>query len=142
MESHGNYSGKAKNSKFAWKEFRHSIKPYAWPIILSILLSVGSAMSGLFIPKLLGDMTNIAVDSYPEIDWGAISGKAILVIVLFCIAAALNYAQGFILAVVSANYTKDLRARVLNKISQLPIAYFDKHKHGDTLSRMMNDIDV
>jgi ATP-binding cassette subfamily B protein len=142
MESHGNYSGKAKNSKFAWREFRHSIKPYAWPIALSVLLSVGSAMSGLFIPKLLGDMTNIAVDSYPEIDWGAISSKAIIVIILFCIAAALNYAQGFILAVVSAHYTKDLRTKVLNKIGQLPIAYFDKHKHGDTLSRMMNDIDV
>ena len=142
MESHGNYSGKAKNSKFAWREFRHSIKPYAWPIALSVLLSVGSAMSGLFIPKLLGDMTNIAVDSYPEISWGAISSKAIIVIILFCIAAALNYAQGFILAVVSAHYTKDLRTKVLNKIGQLPIAYFDKHKHGDTLSRMMNDIDV
>ncbi len=137
-----NSYGRAKNKKFAWKEFRHSIKPYVWPIILSVLLAIGSAMSGLFIPKLLGDMTNIAVSTYPEIDWGAISGKAITVVVLFCIAAALNYAQAFILAVVSANYTKDLRNRVLDKIGRLPIAYFDKHKYGDTLSRMMNDIDV
>lgn len=137
-----NSYGKAKNKKFAWKEFRHSIKPYAWPIILSILLAVGSAMSGLFIPKLLGDMTNVAVETYPEIDWGIISSKAITVIILFCVAAALNYAQGFILAVVSANYTKDLRTKVLEKIGRLPIAYFDKHKYGDTLSRMMNDIDV
>ena len=99
-------------------------------------------MSGLFIPKLLGDMTNVAVETYPEIDWGIISSKAITVIILFCVAAALNYAQGFILAVVSANYTKDLRTKVLEKIGHLPIAYFDKHKYGDTLSRMMNDIDV
>ena len=137
-----NSYGKAKNKKFAWKEFRHSVKPYAWPIILSILLAVGSAMSGLFIPKLLGDMTNVAVETYPEIDWGIISSKAITVIILFCVAAALNYTQGFILAVVSANYTKDLRTKVLEKIGHLPIAYFDKHKYGDTLSRMMNDIDV
>ncbi|MBP5512867.1 ABC transporter ATP-binding protein [Candidatus Saccharibacteria bacterium] len=137
-----NSYGKAKNKKFAWKEFRRSIKPYAWPIVLSILLAVGSAMSGLFIPKLLGDMTNVAVETYPEIDWGIISSKAITVIILFCVAAALNYAQGFILAIVSANYTKDLRTKVLEKIGHLPIAYFDKHKYGDTLSRMMNDIDV
>lgn len=139
--SHGG-SGKAKNSKFAWREFRHSIRPYFWPILFSVLLAVGSAISALFIPKLLGDMTNIAVDSYPEINWGAVSSKAITVIILFVVAAALNYVQAFILAVVSANYTKDLRNRIISKIGRLPISYFDKHKYGDTLSRMTNDIDV
>ncbi len=143
MGPHGsNGTGKAKNAKFAWREFRHSIRPYWLPITASILLAVGSALSGLFVPKLLGDMTNIAVNSYPDIDWGAISSKAILVVVLFCIAAALNYAQAFILAVVTANYTKDLRNKIIDKIGRLPISYFDKHKYGDTLSRMTNDIDV
>ncbi len=137
-----NPAGKVKNSKFATKEFLHSIKPYWFSIIFSILLSVGSAILGLFIPKLLGDMTNVAVETYPEIDWGTISGKAIAVIVLFCLSAALNYAQAFILAVVSANYTKDLRNKIIDKISKLPISYFDKHKYGDTLSRMTNDVDV
>ena len=136
-------NGKAKNSKFAMKEFLSSIKPYWFSIIFSILLSVGSATLGLFIPKLLGDMTNIAVETYEGgIDWGAISGKAITVVILFCASAALNYAQAFILAVVSANYTKDLRNKILDKISRLPISYFDKHKYGDTLSRMTNDMDV
>ena len=137
-----NGTGKVKNAKFAWREFRHSIKPYLPPIITSIFLAIGSALSGLFIPKLLGDMTNIAVNSYPDIDWGTISGKAILVIVLFCVAAILNYVQAFILAVVAAHYTKDLRGKIIDKIGRLPISYFDKHKYGDTLSRMTNDIDV
>ncbi len=143
MERHGETNGgKAKNTKFAFHEFSHSVKPYIIPIIFSVLLAVGSAILGLFIPKLLGDMTNIAVNSYPEIDFGAISSKAITVIVLFLSSAALNYAQAFILAVVSANYTKDLREKIIDKISKLPISYFDKHKFGDTLSRMTNDVDV
>lgn len=141
MGPQNNY-GKAKNKKFAWKEFRHSVKPYAWPIAISVLFAVGSAVAGLFVPKLLGDMTNIAVATYPDIDWGAISGKAITVVVLFLMSATFGYIQAFILAVASANYTKDLRAKVLDKIGRLPIAYFDRHKYGDTLSRMMNDIDV
>ena len=143
MERHGETNGgKAKNKKFAWHEFSYSVKPYVVPIVFSILLAVGSAILGLFIPKLLGDMTNIAVSSYPEIDFGAISSKAITVVVLFVLSAALNYAQAFILAVVSANYTKDLREKIIAKISRLPISYFDKHKYGDTLSRMTNDVDV
>ena len=103
MGPRNNY-GKVKNKRFAWKEFRHSIKPYRWPIGISVLLAVGSALSGMFIPKLLGDMTNIAVATFDAgIDWAQISSKAVLVIALFCVAAALNYAQAFILAVVSAN---------------------------------------
>lgn len=142
MGPNTNTAGKAKNKKFAWKEFKHSIKPYAFSIIISILLAVGSAMLALFIPKILGDMTNVAVSSYPDIDWGTISGKATTVILLFIGAAILNYAQAFILAVVSANYTKDLRNSVIEKIQRMPISYFDTHKYGDVLSRMTNDIDV
>lgn len=142
MGPNHNTAGNAKNKKFAWKEFKRSIKPYALPIIVSIVLAVGSALLALFIPKILGDMTNIAVNTYPNIDWGTITGKAWLVIGLFVGAAILSYAQAFILAVVSANYTKDLRNEVIEKIQRMPISYFDKHKYGDTLSRMTNDIDV
>ena len=135
-------TGSAKNKRFAWKQFKRSTKPYAFPIIFSVLLAVGSAMLALFIPKILGDMTNIAVNSYPNIDWAQISGKAFLVIGLFVGAAVLSYIQAYILAIVSANYTKDLRNEVIQKIQRMPISYFDKHKYGDTLSRMTNDIDV
>lgn len=137
-----NSAGKAKNSKLAMKEFLHSVKPYWFLIIISIFLAVGSAVLSLFVPKLLGDMTNTAINTYPNVDWAKISGKAITAIILFSSAAALNYGQAFILAIVSAKYTKDLRNKILTKISRLPIAYFDKHQYGDTLSRMINDVDV
>lgn len=126
----------------SFKVFLKSIKGYRFPIVVAIILTVASAILGLFIPKILGDMTTIAVNSYPEIDWSALSGKAILAIVLFVASAVLNYGQAYILAVVSAKYTKELRERILDKIFRLPIAYFDKHQYGDTLSRMANDVDV
>ncbi len=139
---HSGSGEKAKNGKKAWRDFLGSIKKYRLRLIVSILLAIGSAVIGLFVPKILGDMTNIAVDTYPEIDFGAIGQKAVLAIVLFLISAALNYAQAYILAVTTAKYTQDLRLKIIDKISRLPIAYFDKHKHGDTLSRMTNDVDV
>ena len=143
MGPHGSRStGKAKDSKQAGKFFLKSIKPYQWSIFASVILAVGSAVLALFVPKILGDMTNIAINSYPEIDWQAITGKAVIAIILFVLAAILHYGQAFILAVVSANYTRDLRNRIIEKIAKLPISYFDKHKYGDTLSRMTNDIDV
>ena len=126
----------------SFKVFVKSIGHHKIPILISIILTVGSALLGLFIPKILGDMTTVAVNSYPDLDWTTLGQKAITVIILFCASAALNYGQAYILAIVSARYTKEIREKVLDKISRLPIAYFDKHQYGDTLSRMTNDIDV
>ena len=134
--------GKAKNAKLTFKQFYASIKNYRFSILVSIILAVASAVTGLFTPKILGDMTTIAFNTYPNIDFVTIGQKAIVVIVLFLISAALNYAQAFILGVVSARYTRDMREMIIDKISKLPISYFDRHKFGDTLSRMTNDIDV
>lgn len=135
-------SGKPKKMGESFKIFLKSIKKYRFAIVISILLTISSAILGLFIPKILGDMTTIAVNSYPDLDWGALGGKAILVIILFLASAVLNYAQAYILAVVSAKYTAELREKILDKVSRLPISYFDKHQFGDTLSRMANDVDV
>lgn len=135
-------TGKPKNMRASFAVFIKSIRGYRWPILLSVLLTVASAVLGLFIPKILGDMTTIAVNSYPELDWSALGGKAILAIALFVASAALGYGQAFILAVVSAKYTKDLREQIIDKIFRMPISYFDKHQYGDTLSRMSNDVDV
>lgn len=126
----------------AFVKFLKSIKKYRGRIIVSIILAMGSAILGIFIPKILGDMTNIAVNTYPNIDFGAILAKLWLVVGLFVGSAVLNYIQAYILTVVSARYTRDLRNQMIDKISRLPIAYFDKHQYGDTLSRMTNDIEV
>ncbi len=133
------------NNKSMWQSFKvfvKSIGHHKVPIIIAIILTVGSAILGLFIPKILGEMTTIAVETYKDLDWATLGQKAITIIILFCASAALNYGQAYILAITSAKYTKEIRERILDKISKLPISYFDKHQYGDTLSRMSNDVDV
>lgn len=134
--------GTARNGKRTFRKFLKSIKHYWFAILVAVILAIGSALLGVFIPKILGDMTNIAVETYPNVDMNAIGGKTITVVVLLLISSALNYGQAFILGVVTAKYTAELRERILEKIFRLPISYFDKHKYGDVLSRMTNDIDV
>ena len=133
---------KPKNSKAAWKNFWASIKHYRGWILASVIFAVASAIVGIFIPKILGDMTNLAVSTYPDIDFTEIGQDATVVIALFLVSATLHYLQAFILGIVSAKYTADLRTLIINKIGRLPIAYFDKHRYGDTLSRMTNDVDI
>ena len=69
------YTGQGKKSMLSsFKVFLKSLKGHRFAITVSILLSVGSALFGLFIPKILGDMTTIAVQTYPNIDWAALGG--------------------------------------------------------------------
>lgn len=133
---------KRSKAMHAFLGFLVSIKHYRVGLIASIILAVGSSVLGIFIPKILGDMTNIAVNTYPNIDFTAIIQKALIAVALFVGAAILNYLQAYILTIVSAKYIQELRNKIIQKIGRLPISYFDKHKYGDTLSRMTNDIDV
>ena len=133
---------KAKNFKKTFGILVKSLKKYHIAIVIAITISMGASIVGIFIPKILGEMTNIAVNTYPEIDFGMIGQKAILVVILLLVMGILSYTQGFILAIVSARYTETLRNKIIDKINHLPISYFDKHKYGDTLSRMTNDVDI
>lgn len=124
------------------KTLGRSLKHFRLAIIIAVVISMASALLGVFIPMILGEMTNIAIDTAPNINLDAIFSKVWLVIGLLLLAGILNYTQGLILAIAAAKYTKNLRQQIINKINRLPISYFDTHKIGDTLSRMTNDIDV
>lgn len=135
-------SDKPKQFKKTLKVLLSSLKKYQLAIIAAIIVAASAAIVGIFIPKILGDMTNIAVTTYPEINFAEIGSKAILILTLLIVMGALNYLEGIILAIVSAKYTEKLRNDIIEKINRLPISYFDKHKYGDTLSLMTNDVDV
>lgn len=136
-------AGKAKNTKLAFKTFVRSLKRFRLAIFTAIFLTVVSAITGLFTPKLLGEMTDVAKNTLATgLDWNALGEKALIAILLFVISGLLTYISSCILTIVTAKYTRSLRNQVIDKISRLPISYFDTHKFGDVLSRMSNDIDV
>ncbi len=142
----------------AVKNFIRSLRAWLVPIIIAIILAIGATVCSIFGPKILGQMTNSAVEDYqtaiinnggqlpdPEqladaIRWDNIGRLAIILIVLYIASVVLNYVQGAILSVVSAHYARKMRLEIIQKISRLPISYFDRHQIGDVLSRMSNDI--
>jgi ABC-type multidrug transport system fused ATPase/permease subunit len=57
------------------------------------------------------------------------------------LAAVFGWAQGRILAGVTQRTAYRLRQQVEDKLGRLPLRYFDRHPHGDILSRVANDTD-
>jgi ATP-binding cassette, subfamily B, multidrug efflux pump len=69
---------------------------------------------------------------------GDVLGAAALV---YAAAAAFGWAQGNLMAGVAQRAVYGLRKEVADKLTRLPLRYFDGHSHGDILSRVTGDID-
>ena len=136
---------KAKDSKKAFKLFVSSLGKFKFAIIFSLVATAIASVLNLFSPKILGNMTNSAIDSLSvtgSVDFAPILTSVIQLIVIYLIVSILKYLENYILARTTAHYTEHLRSEIIAKIARLPISYFDKHQFGDTLSILSNDIDA
>ena len=90
---------------------------------------LASMLSGMTVTPGVGvDLTRL----------GQLLGLAALV---YLLGAALNSGQGYIMAGITQRAMYGLRRDVEDKLTRLPLRYFDSHPHGDILSRVTNDID-
>lgn len=136
---------RAKNPKKTLKSLLHSLKPFFPIIIFAIFCAIASIILSLFSPKILGNITNLAVESVNKagsLNLEEIKPLALHVILIYLASAVLGYFQSFLLSKMTANYTKSLRSKIIRKISALPVSFFDKHQNGDILSVLTNDVDI
>ena len=138
---------KPKNIKTATLQLIRALKPWRLSVIFACVFAAGSTALAIFGPNILGNMTTDAVNSLTsspdhQINWGPIVGSAITLIILYVVSGIFGYLESYLIGRATAKLGQDLRSKILDKISRLPISYFDKTQFGDTLSRMSNDVDI
>jgi len=132
---------KPKNSKgTAWRV----IKIYARSgriILLAIVLTAISSLISVAIPYFVGR----AFDTFHV---GPVRVDTIDLLRLLLVVAGLylaNYIISTINGLVTLNVTQklvfQLRTDFFAKLQKLPLSFFDTRPHGDTMSRLTNDID-
>jgi ATP-binding cassette, subfamily B, multidrug efflux pump len=75
------------------------------------------------------------------IDFNALGGVLMLALGLYVAAAFFGWIQGYLLNDVVQGTVFKLRADVEDKLSRLPLQFFDGQPRGELLSRVTNDID-
>jgi ATP-binding cassette, subfamily B, multidrug efflux pump len=75
------------------------------------------------------------------IDFNALGGVLMLALGLYVASAFFGWVQGYLLNDVVQHTVFGLRADVEEKLSRLPLQFFDRQPRGELLSRVTNDID-
>ena len=136
---------KAKNAKKALFDLAKYSKKYWWAIVAAMLCAVGSTVLAVLAPDKIGRLTEIIQEGIMregKVDMSAFLSVIYVLIAMYGASMVLNYIQHFTMATVSCSITKGMRGDISRKINKMPLAYFDAHKFGDTLSRVTNDVDT
>ena len=116
---------------------------YLHQIVFAAILAIFGSVATIVGPDQLSKITNLISEGLrTKIDVRHVFRIVLILAIIYGIGAIMSYGQGFIMANVSQNFTRDLRRRISEKINRLPISYYDKHNEGDTLSRVTNDLDT
>lgn len=96
--------------------------------------------------NLIKDIDALPSDIYeeikPMINLEAIKNTALVLALIYIISSLFSYLEQIIMAHISVSYSKKMRTKITEKISRLPLSYFDTHENGDILSRITNDVDL
>lgn len=134
---------KPKDFKKAVKETLSYASKTPLPIIIVLMLAVGSTFLMIIGPNQLGKITNeITMGLGTSIDMDAVLRIAFFIGGLYIFSALCSLVQGLLMANMTQNIAKTLRSKINAKIARLPLKYFATHAYGDVLSRATNDVDL
>ena len=125
-----------------------------WILLLTIILSAVATVLQVLTPRILGTATTTiyegvkqgmqvgtdGVNRFP-VDFDRIGQILLLVITLYIINAVMSYLSQFIVVRVVQQTVYQMRQDFKNKMSRVPISFYDTHSNGDIMSRAINDVD-
>ena len=115
---------------------------YRLLLLACILLTVGGNLLALAGPYVSG----LAIDAMElgtgRVDFSSVGFYSALMVLLYIASAVLSYALTRLMIVISRRVVNTMRRDVFNKLTELPVGYFDTNQTGDILSRISYDIDT
>lgn len=116
------------------------LKPHMHYLVLSLLFSVITVICTLYAPILVGDAVDFVIGT-KQVDFARIFGilkKLAMVVVATSLAQwLLNLCNNTI----AFRVVKDVREKAFSHLQKLPLKYVDGHAYGETISRIITDVE-
>jgi ATP-binding cassette subfamily B multidrug efflux pump len=130
---------KARDARGALRRLLATLRPYKWALAIVFVLVAVSTVLDLLGPFLMG----VAIDEF--IIAGDLAGlpRIILLMLGAYVGGWLaTVGQNVIMARVSQQAMRELRRDLFGHLQTLSLRFFDRHPHGELMSRLTNDMDA
>ena len=115
---------------------------HQWPLfILALILTLGSNQLSLLGPKYSGAAID-AIELSSGVDFPTVWRNVGFMLTCYVISAILSYVLSVVMINLSQRIIYKMRKQVFEKLTTLPVNFFDTHATGDIISHLSYDIDT
>ncbi len=113
-----------------------------WPLfIIALALTLGANQLSLLGPRYSGAAID-AIEQKSGVDFPTVWKNIAFMLACYVISALLSYVLSVVMIQLSQRITYKMRKQVFEKLTVLPVSYFDTHATGDIISHLSYDIDT
>ena len=113
-----------------------------WPIFFTaVIMTLVSNHLSLLGPMYSGDAID-AIAAVDGIKFDVVFSSIGKMIVCYAASAVTSYVLAVLMLMISQKITYTMRRQVFEKLTTLPVSFFDRHAVGDVISRISYDIDT
>ena len=146
------FSGKPPMRKMNFKVLGRVIKllfqsyPVLYPIVIACIVcsAIVNATPAIFTQKIMAVITR-CLDS-GEMSWAVAKAEIFplvgILLSMYLLSLVFITTQTQLMAHITQGFLGKMRKKMFDGMQDLPIKYFDTHKHGDIMSYYTNDIDT
>ena len=140
QETSGAEKKKRDNKGIFFRLCRYVFK-YWYLFVPAIIMTLLSNQLSLLGPKYSG----VAIDAIAAkggVKFDTVWQSVTSMIICYVLSAVLSYALAVIMIHISQKIVRTMRKQVFEKLTSLPVGYFDTHPTGDIISHISYDIDT
>lgn len=132
---------KPKNAKGTLLRIVKIYMRWAKTIFIAMLLTVVSSLISVGIPLFIGKTFNTFDILHRTVDINRLIVTLSVIAVLYITNWIISWVNGIIMLKISQKLVFTLRSDFFEKMQRLPLKFYDTRSHGDTMSRITNDVD-
>lgn len=125
------------------------LKPHSRRILIVFILAILSTVFTVLSPKITGLATTKIFEGFMAkqenpmagIDFSYVGQIALALLTIYLLSSLFTYILQYNLAGLSQRIVYTMRQEMSQKLSRLPVSYFDRNSQGEILSRIVNDVD-
>ena len=129
-----------RQNKDTFHKILKQVRPYRHILLLSLVFAVISVALTLYAPILVGDALDKII-GVGKVDFDAIFHILKKLGLIIAVTGIAQWCMNLCNNTIVYRVVKDVRMKAFSHLQKLPLKYIDSHSNGETLSRIITDVE-